>query len=172
MENKKPIYKSKWGIAIIVLLVLGLIFGNNKNKIKDNPKEISTQNDSSQIPKSIESAEIKLVPQGFKVSCAFLKDLEYVKVKGNLKIEVYNWNMSDNVDFTDPDTYDLGEKMATQEFKITPDQLKKDMITFRFENIINCESKPKRTYLTARFSFIPDNNKSVKIISGSTYQTL
>ncbi len=130
------------------------------------------QSESFEIPKSIEIAEVKLLSDGFKVSCAFLKDFGYIKVKGKLKVEVYNWNMSDNVEYSDPETYDLGIKLAEEEFDVDPNKLKKEMIAYEFEGRIKSENKPNKTYLTARFTFTPDSDKSVHIVSGSSYQTL
>lgn len=96
------------------------------------------------IPKSIEIGEVTMLSDGYKVSCAFYKGLEYIKVKGKLKVEVYNWEMSDNVKYSDADTYSLGLKLAEQEFSISPSQLKKETIAFKFEDVIKTGKKPAR----------------------------
>jgi hypothetical protein len=175
MENKKPIYKNKWIIAVGVLILIGLAFGGKsegeKAKKVDSAKK-TIETDSIQTPKKIELSEVKLLSDGFKVSCAFYKDMKYVKVKGKLKVEIYNWNMSDNVDYTDHETYDLGIKLVEEEFDVDPTQLIKETISYKFENKIKSNKKPNKTYLTARFTFTPDDEKSIHIISGSSYQAL
>lgn len=176
MENKKPFYKNKWVVIVAAVILIGLIFGNNGTTENKSSEETLTkpenESEAIEIPKKIELAEVKLLSDGYKVTCAFYKDFKYVKVKGKLKVEIYNWDMSDNVDYTDEDTYDLGIKLAEQEFEIDPSQLKKEIISYQFENKILSDSKPTKTYLTGRFTFTPDSDKSVNIVSGSSYQTL
>jgi len=173
MENtktKKPMYKNKWVIIIAILVLVGIILFGKKEENDSTPNPIKKENVS--IPKSIELGEVTMLSEGYKVSCAFYKDLEYIKVKGKLKVEVYNWEMSDNVKYTDADTYSLGLKLAEQEFSITPSQLKEETIAFKFEDVIKTVKKPSKTYLSAKFIFTPDSDTSVQIVGGSSYQTL
>ena len=168
-ETKTPIYKNKWVIIIAIIVLVGIIFGRKEENVSI-PNSIKEENVS--IPNSIEIGEVTMLSDGYKVSCAFLKGLEYIKVKGKLKVEVYNWNMSDNVKYSDADTYSLGLKLAEQEFSITPSQLKEETIAFKFEDVIKSGKKPSKTYLSAKFIFIPDSDTSVQIVGGSSYQTL
>lgn len=172
MENtgtKKPFYKNKWVIIIAIIVLAGILFGKKEENVSI-PKPKKEENVS--IPKSIEIGEVTMLSDGYKVSCAFYKGLEYIKVKGKLKVEVYNWEMSDNVKYSDADTYSLGLKLAEQEFSISPSQLKKETIAFKFEDVIKTGKKPTKTYLSAKFIFTPDSDTSVHIVGGSSYQTL
>ena len=175
MEEKKPFYKKTWFIVVVVLVVVGSIFGkkgSDKPVEKVEPAKTEVKKDSVEVPQKIELGEITRLADGYKVTCAFLKDYGYVKAKGKLKVEVFNWEMSDNVKYNDPDTYDLGVKLAEQEFDVLPEQLTKETIALKFEGKIISDKKPGKTYLSARFTFTPESDNAVHIVGGSMYQTL
>jgi hypothetical protein len=175
MEEKKPFYKKTWFIVVVVLVVIGSIFGkkgSDKPVEKVEPAKTEVKKDSVEVPQKIELGEITRLADGYKVTCAFLKDYGYVKAKGKVKVEVFNWEMSDNVKYNDPDTYDLGVKLAEQEFDVLPEQLTKETIAWKFEGKIISDKKPGKTYLSARFTFTPESDNTVHIVGGSMYQTL
>jgi hypothetical protein len=175
MEEKKPFYKKTWFIVVVVLVVVGSIFGkkgSDKPVEKVEPAKTEVKKDSVEVPQKIELGEITRLADGYKVTCAFLKDYGYVKAKGKLKVEVFNWEMSDNVKYNDPDTYDLGVKLAEQEFDVLPEQLTNETIAWKFEGKIISDKKPGKTYLSARFTFTPESDNAVHIVGGSMYQTL
>ncbi|MDA1182144.1 MAG: hypothetical protein O3B82_00970 [Bacteroidetes bacterium] len=134
----------------------------------------SKEEEIIESPEKIELGEVTQVGKGYKISCAFMESISYIRVKGKLKVEVFNWEMSDNVQYRDPDTYDLGTKLCEASYTVKPeDCVYGDIkIAYKFTQTIESEAKPNKTYLSARFTFTPDADTSKNIIGGSDYQTL
>ncbi|MCH1401520.1 MAG: hypothetical protein L7U78_03245, partial [Schleiferiaceae bacterium] len=165
----------KTSIFFIVGSVLLLTTSSCAEKKASNPgNELSTQSEivpPALIPDKIVLGEVILIADGYKASCAFMEGYGYERTRGKMIVEIYNWNLSDNVKYTDTDTYGLGTLVASGEFEFTEDNFEDgiaDKIVFK----INAEDKnlPK-TYLSAKFTFTPEGTDQA-IVGGSSYETL
>ena len=173
-----PIYKKKWFIILCVVFLIGII-GNqfNTRDSSKNTNENNSENkseDNPVIPESIALTKVNTVSDGFNVECGFLKSTSYVKTEGKLKIEVFNWELSDGVKYSNEYTYDLGLKLAESTFDVNVKDFKKpsNRIATIVEYKVPSVKKPKRTYVTARFTFTPKQDTSIHITSGTFYETL
>lgn len=177
-KTKKPFYKKWWFITICVIVVLGIFGSFSSDKEGESsrppiPTKSDKEGESSRppIPTKILLGEVKLLSDGYKVECAFMKDFGYTVAEGRLKVEVFNWELSDNVDFSDPETYNLGQRVAEGEFDIKPSEFDESGIAKKIKKKINTDVRPSKTYLSARFSFTPTGS-SKTIVGGSSYQTI
>jgi hypothetical protein len=153
------------GIVFIGLVILGAMVGDPDKK---GHGLTSVTASSSVVPSKIVLGEVTRVPAGFKVSCAFMESISYVKPEGKLTIELYNWNMSDHVLFNDPDTYGLGTKLATATSDISSSDYDTSGIADKITKVVETSARPTKTYVTAKFLFQPNGSNNT-IVGGSTY---
>jgi len=128
------------------------------------------KNKQPQVPDSIKLGKVTRLHDGYRVECAFLKGW-YCRVRGKLKVEVFSWDMHNNVDYSEPDTYDLGTLVARAECNIAPPDFHSSTLADKISIKLVSDVPPVATYLSARFTFTPSGGGQ-EIVGGSAYQTL
>lgn len=166
-------FKKNVFTAVIVVITLisscdTHINNNLDSKISNEIEVVPLQS----LPITIERGQVALITDGFQVSCVFKEDSTLRKLHGKMLVEIYNWDLSDDVKFNDFTTYARGSLVASSEFECTVDEFdeekKTDRKTFK---IIADHQKLLKTYLSVKFTFTPEGNYKA-ITGGSMYETL
>jgi len=163
------------GIAVFLILAVGSVdTKDDYTQVKQGRSAPSTpaqqQPPPVAFPDRIAAGKVKLVGEGYKVECAFKKGEQFCLTSGTLKVEIFNWEMSDNVQYSDPDTYTLGTLLATQSFTISPQDFDTSLTPPRIGLIVKTTARPNKTYISARFTI--SSSSGAFVTGGSDYQAI
>jgi len=124
------------------------------------------------LPITIERGQVGIITDGFQAACVFKDDSTFLNLHGKMLVEVYNWDLADDVKFNDFNTYTRGSLVASREFECAVDKFDEENTTERITfKIIADNQHLLKTYLSAKFTFTPDGNYKA-ITGGSMYETL
>lgn len=178
-KNVIPMTVTEVGIVAFLILAIGSVdTKDDYTQVKKNTGSSSSSQSQpaktiTAFPQNIRLGKVKMVADGFKAECAFMKGEDYCLVRGKLTVEVYNWNMQDNVKYDDPDTYGLGTLLIKQTFDISPADFDTARTPPKVAVIVNTGSRPNpsKTYIIARFVLTsPDNRETV--VGGSDFDVI